>query len=678
MPTATNGTYVESPVKNQSYQQNDNNNDDDYRRELERPADVVEDMRQMGQRQRVRTILNSKEFRDELEEIITDALKHGPHPASIIALQQISELLLPHTSRWTTVSSLSRAGGSVIVPINDIRGVDSQGYSKSERLLRCKLASLYRLVDLFGWSQGIYNHITVRVNQELEHFLINPFGLMYHEVTGSSLVKVDIAGNIIDPGSTTYGINRAGYTLHSAVHKARPDLKCVIHLHTPAVAAVSAMKCGLLPLSQDALFCGKISYHDYRGILIEDDVKKLLVEDLGPINKVMILRNHGFVACGETIEEAWKYAFNVINACEVQVRAAPMGIDQLYLPSSEQQKRIADVLHGNINEATGDKKWKIGELEFESLMRILDNAGFRTGYVYRQPLIRTIDKTTSFKDVEVPPAASSATSFAEQAYPEAYSPTRQAQRTTEWRNSPNAYLKQEIEETGTPNPKKVTKWVPDTGLKHSTPIKIDTKHQFAPSNVGTKELKIHQKQFKEDRFNEKVSAGYQSKLLENASWDDASQMKEPHQTSSEAVVIVGAASKGIIKRDQQNNAIVYKSYYAQNPFAHIDNDDIEKYKREVEQNQMREQAFKKNALLDEIRKGNDSQYDDQFDGREDQQFFYVPVVLRVILFPTFFASSSPLTHSCLLPDKSKCHISLPSVTHALSFYDSSFNILRGI
>ncbi|CAF2825558.1 unnamed protein product [Rotaria sp. Silwood2] len=601
MPTKTNGTHIESPVKNQSYHQDDN--DDEYRRELERPADVIEDMRQMGQRQRVKTILNSKEFRDELEAIINDALKHGPHPASLIALQQISELLLPHTSRWTTVSSLSRAGGSVIVPINDIRGVDSQGYSKSERLLRCKLSSLYRLVDLFGWSQGIYNHITARVNQELEHFLINPFGLMYHEVTGSSLVKVDIAGNIIDPGSTTYGINRAGYTLHSAIHKARPDLKCIIHLHTPAVAAVSSMKCGLLPLSQDALFCGKISYHDYRGILIEDDVKKLLVEDLGPINKVMILRNHGFVACGETIEEAWKYAFNVINACEVQVRAAPIGIDQLYLPSSEQQKRVADVLHGNLNEATGDKKWKIGELEFESLMRILDNAGFRTGYVYRQPLIRTIDKITTFKDVEVPPAASSATSFIEQTYPEAYSPTRQAQRTTEWRNSPNAYLKQEIEETGTPNPKKVTKWVPDTGLKHSTPIKIDSKHQFAPSNIDSKELKNHQKQIKEDRFNEKVSAGYQSKILENASWEDASQMKEPHQLPSEAIVTVGAASKGIIKRDQQNNAIVYKTYYAQNPFAHIDKDEIEKYKREVEQNQMREQALKKNALLDEIRKG---------------------------------------------------------------------------
>jgi adducin len=587
MPTATNGTHIESPEKKQV----DIDDNDDDRRELDRPADVVEDMRQMGQRQRVKTILNSKEFRDELEEIITDALKHGPHPASLIALQQISELLLPHTSRWTTVSSLSRAGGSVIVPINDIRGVDSQGYSKSERLLRCKLASLYRLVDLFGWSQGIYNHITARVNQEQEHFLINPFGLMYHEVTGSSLVKVDIAGNMIDPGSTTYGINRAGYTLHSAIHKARPDLKCIIHLHTPAVAAVSAMKCGLLPLSQDALFCGKISYHDYRGILIEDDVKKLLVEDLGPINKVMILRNHGFVACGETIEEAWKYAYNVINACEVQIRAVPLGIDQLYLPSNEQQKRIADVLQGNVNEASGDKKWKIGELEFESLMRILDNAGFRTGYVYRQPLIRTIDKTTTFKDIEVPPAASSATSFVDPTHPEAYSPTRQTQRTTEWRNSPNAYLKQEIEETGTPNPKKVTKWVPDTGLKHSTPIKIDTKHQFAPSNVNPKELKNHQKQIKEDRFNEKISAGYQSKILDNAAWDDVSQMKDPYQPSSEAVVVVGAASKGIIKRDQQNNAIVYKTYYGQNPFAHMDNDQIEKYKREVEQNQMREQGL---------------------------------------------------------------------------------------
>ena len=181
MPTAANGVHSESTVNNQSFAKSsgklriisiffliiqtisdsDSNDDENSFRENERPADVVEDMRQMGQRQRVTNILNSREFRDELEAIITDALKHGPHPASLVALQQISELLLPHTSRWTTVSSLSRAGGSVIVPINDIRGIDSTSYSKSERLLRCKLASLYRLIDLFGWSQGIYNHITV-------------------------------------------------------------------------------------------------------------------------------------------------------------------------------------------------------------------------------------------------------------------------------------------------------------------------------------------------------------------------------------------------------------------------------------------------------------------------------------------------------------------------------------
>ena len=162
MPTAITETHTESPVKNNDNDDDDDDDNDEYRRECERPADIKEDMRQMGQRQRVSMILNSKEFHDELEAIITDALKHGPHPASLVALQQLSELLLPYSSRWTTVSSLSRAGGSVIIPINDIRGVDSTDYSKNERLLRCNLASLYRLVDLFGWSQSIYNHITVR------------------------------------------------------------------------------------------------------------------------------------------------------------------------------------------------------------------------------------------------------------------------------------------------------------------------------------------------------------------------------------------------------------------------------------------------------------------------------------------------------------------------------------
>ncbi|CAF1954964.1 unnamed protein product [Rotaria magnacalcarata] len=195
-------------------------------------------------------------------------------------------------------------------------------------------------------------------------------------------------------------LHHAGYTLHSAIHQARRDLKCVIHLHTPAVVSVSAMKCGLLPLSQEALACGKISYHDYHGILIEQEIKKILVKDLGPTNKVMILRNHGFVACGETIEEAWYYAFNLINASEIQARAGLVGIDQLYLQSSEKDTEVADILRGNTKGTFNAKQWEKGQLEFECLMRMLDDAGYCTGYLYHQPLTYATEKTMAMTTVE--------------------------------------------------------------------------------------------------------------------------------------------------------------------------------------------------------------------------------------------------------------------------------------
>ncbi|CAF3272465.1 unnamed protein product, partial [Rotaria sp. Silwood2] len=207
-------------------------------------------------------------------------------------------------------------------------------------------------------------------------------------------------GNIVHPGSTTFGINRAGYTLHSAIHKARPDLNCVIHLHTPAVASISAISGDILPLSQEALSCGKISYHDYRGILIEGDVKSLLAKDLGPTNKVMILRNHGFVACGETIEEAWQYAFIVIRASEIQVCTTSVAIDQLYLSSGEQHQRVANILQDYTNDTSDDLKYKTNEIEFECLIRNLDNAGYRTGYHYQKPLLDTGNMKTAITAVE--------------------------------------------------------------------------------------------------------------------------------------------------------------------------------------------------------------------------------------------------------------------------------------
>ena len=125
------------------------------------------------------------------------------------------------------------------MPINDIRGVESMGYAKGEKLLRCKLAAVFRLLDLYGWTQGVGGQITARLNQDQEHFLVNPYGLLYHEVTASSLVKVDMQGAVVEQGTTNFGVQIAGFQLHSTIHAARPDIKCIVHIATPSVTAVS-------------------------------------------------------------------------------------------------------------------------------------------------------------------------------------------------------------------------------------------------------------------------------------------------------------------------------------------------------------------------------------------------------------------------------------------------------
>ncbi|CAG5120319.1 unnamed protein product, partial [Candidula unifasciata] len=171
-----------------------------------------------------------------------------------------------------------------IVPINDLKGAKSGRFADKEQLVRCKLASCYRLVDLCGWSHSIFNHITARIeNGGDDHFLINPFGLLYNEITASSLHKVDLTGRIIDQGTSEFGVNKAGFVLHSIIYQARSDINFIIHVHTAASVAVSALKCGLLPLCQEAIRCGNVSYHDYQGMYIED--KSDLVTNLGPVNK---------------------------------------------------------------------------------------------------------------------------------------------------------------------------------------------------------------------------------------------------------------------------------------------------------------------------------------------------------------------------------------------------------
>ncbi|XP_022288996.1 protein hu-li tai shao-like isoform X11 [Crassostrea virginica] len=575
--------------------------DPEYLKEMRRPAEVKEDVRQMHDRSRVSLILNSEAFRRELEEVVEEHIKSGPHPASLLALQQITDLLLPHSRGQ---AGLIGRGTAPVIPINDIKGTEGLGYSKGEKLLRCKLAACYRLVELNGWGHGIYNHITVRINQEQEHFLINPFGLTYGEITASSLVKVDMQGDVIEKGTTTLGINKAGFTLHSAIHQARPDLKCVIHLHTSAAVAVSTLKCGFLPMSQEALICGEVSYHEYNGILVDQEERDSLQRHLGPNNKIMFLRNHGVVACGATVEEAFHYAFNVMAACETQIKALPAGLDNIILVEDEVRRKTFSVgSQGGGGVDTSGKMWKTGELEFESLMRQLDNAGYRSGFVYRHPIIKAeVKRERCNDDVEIPPASSSFTYVFDGDYehskymsPIKVAIERQKQHyKAGWLNSPNSYVKKEVEETGTTNPKKITKWIQEGSPSNSgTPVKLENPNQFAPQGSDPREFKKKQKDIRKDYYEDKVTAGPQSRVLEGLTWEEAQKLQAEGKLAGkyedgtlsmagDSVIVIGAASKGIIQRDQQHNVLVYKSQYQANPFENMTQDEIDRYKVEVE------------------------------------------------------------------------------------------------
>ena len=191
-----------------------------------------------------------------------------------------------------------------------------------EAELRVQLAAAYRLIEHFGWNESIYGHLTVRVPGPERHFLINPFGLRYGEVTASNLVKITLEGEIV--GDTEWSVNAAGYAIHGAIHKGAPDAHCVMHTHSPAGMAVAALECGLLPISLDAtLFHGTVGYHEYEGAIVSEGEKDRLVEDLGR-NRALILRNHGLLTVGRTIPEAFLYLHRLETACKTQVDALAM------------------------------------------------------------------------------------------------------------------------------------------------------------------------------------------------------------------------------------------------------------------------------------------------------------------------------------------------------------------
>lgn len=195
--------------------------------------------------------------------------------------------------------------------------------SAEEWQLRVDLAACYRLVALYGWSDLVFTHISARVPGPEHHSLINPYGLMFDEITASSLVKVDQQCNkIID---SPYPVNPAGFVIHSAVHAAREDIQCVLHTHTKAGIAVSAQKNGVLPISQQSTFVlASLAYHDYEGVAFRDDEKPRLQADMGHANFLM-LRNHGLLTCGKTIADAFLSMYTFENTCQIQIAAQSGG-----------------------------------------------------------------------------------------------------------------------------------------------------------------------------------------------------------------------------------------------------------------------------------------------------------------------------------------------------------------
>jgi len=210
--------------------------------------------------------------------------------------------------------------------------------SKEEWQMRVDLAAAYQLAAIYKWTDLIYTHFSGRV-PGTDEFLINPYGMMFDEITASNLVKIGWDGKILDD-PLGMGVNEAGFVIHSCMHAARPEINCVIHTHTRAGVAVSAMKHGLLPISQHAMRVhAEITYHDYEGIALYKDEQERMARDLGKKSKAMILRNHGLLALGETVREAFEIMYYLDAACQIQIDACAAGLHNVQLIPDEAARK---------------------------------------------------------------------------------------------------------------------------------------------------------------------------------------------------------------------------------------------------------------------------------------------------------------------------------------------------
>ncbi|KAM9547822.1 beta-adducin-like isoform 7-T24 [Salvelinus alpinus] len=530
-------------------------------------------------KKRVSSLLQSPSFREELDVLIQEQMKKGGSSSNLWALRQLADYMASHGS--PAALSASSTGMMMVTPINDLHGLEPSGMVKGERLMRCKLASVHRLLDLYGWAQLSHTCLTLRVSKEQEHFLVLPNGLAYGEVTASSLAKVNILGEVVERGSTTLGVDLDSFSLHSAIYSTRPDVRCLVHLHTPATAAVSAMKCGLLPLSHEALLVGEVASYDYNGLMENEEDRVELQKSLGPTCKVLLLRNHGIVALGESVEEAFYTIYHIQAACQIQVSAlcSAGGEQNLIMLDRSTHKPNAAGTVGWAGSTFGPlTKSRLGEHEFEALMRTLDNLGYRTGYAYRFPVL--LERSRTRREVEVPATVHSFQFEEEGVHPlprqHPYA-QRQQQEKTRWLNTPNSYLRVN-QDQASPGHQRTT-WLKTEEMQQGA-IKIENSNQFVPLFTNPQEVLETRNKIRQQNRQDMKTAGPQSQVLAGVITDGSPLVqKKLHVAVKKSVLSVNKSIK-VKSPDPAELAILEPE--TPNPFNQLTDKELEEYRKEVQ------------------------------------------------------------------------------------------------
>ncbi|XP_055775548.1 beta-adducin-like isoform X2 [Salvelinus fontinalis] len=530
-------------------------------------------------KKRVSSLLQSPSFREELDVLIQEQMKKGGSSSNLWALRQLADYMASHGS--PPALSASSTGMMMVTPINDLHGLEPSGMVKGERLMRCKLSSVHRLLDLYGWAQLSHTCLTLRVSKEQEHFLVLPNGLAYGEVTASSLAKVNILGEVVERGSTTLGVDLDSFSLHSAIYSTRPDVRCLVHLHTPATVAVSAMKCGLLPLSHEALLVGEVASYDYNGMMENEEDRVELQKSLGPTCKVLLLRNHGIVALGESVEEAFYTIYHIQAACQIQVSAlcSAGGEQNLIMLDRSTHKPNAAGTVGWAGSTFGPlTKSRLGEHEFEALMRTLDNLGYRTGYAYRFPVL--LERSRTRREVEVPATVHSFQFEEEGVHPlprqHPYA-QRQQQEKTRWLNTPNSYLRVN-QDQASPGHQRTT-WLKTEEMQQGA-IKIENSNQFVPLFTNPQEVLETRNKIRQQNRQDMKTAGPQSQVLAGVITDGSPLVqKKLHVAVKMSVLSVNKSIK-VKSPDPAELAILEPE--TPNPFNQLTDKELEEYRKEVQ------------------------------------------------------------------------------------------------